>query len=449
MAAPDEGRFLLKGGRVLDPASGRDERADVRIEAGRITGIGPDLPGVDEGTVLDVGGLLVTPGLVDPHVHFREPGQTHKETIATGAAAAAAGGFTTVCAMPNTDPVLDSVELVRFVVERARSALAGGGARVRPIAAATMDSAGERPTDATALAAAGAVGLSDDGLPIENDGVFAEVLVRAASAGIVVADHCERCDLSAGGAMFDSPASKRLGVRGIPAEAESEAVARDLDVLRRVGGRLHVCHVSTAASVELLRRARSEGLAVTAEVTPHHLALTLDAVEEHGTAAKMNPPLATAEDRAAVRAALLDGTIDCVATDHAPHSAREKRAGLASAPFGIVGLETAFGVLHTELVLSGETDLATLVERMTVGAARALDLDAGRLEEGGPADVAVFDLDAEWTVEPRRFRSKSRNTPWAGRALVGRPVVTFVDGRVAHDERAGSKRGRKAPGRGS
>lgn len=440
-------RLVLEGGRVLDPASGRDERADVRIEDGRIVEIGPDLSGAEEGEVLDVGGLLVTPGLVDPHVHLREPGQTHKETIATGAAAAVAGGFTTVCAMPNTDPVLDSVELVRWVVERARAALADGGARVRPIAAATIDSEGERPTDATALAAAGAVALSDDGLPIEDDGVFAEVLVRTASAGLVVADHCERCDLSAGGAVFASEVARRLEVGGIPPEAESEAVARDLEMLRRVGGRLHVCHVSTAASVELLRRAKSDGLAVTAEATPHHLTLTVEAVEEFGTAAKMNPPLASAEDREAVRAALLDGTIDCVATDHAPHSAKEKKAGLATAPFGIVGLETAFGILHTELVLSGETDLATLVERMTVGAARVLDLDAGRLEEGGVADVAVFDLDQEWTVEPRHFRSKSGNTPWAGRRLVGRPVVTVVDGRVAYDDRGGAKRGRKAPGR--
>ncbi|MDX1661611.1 MAG: amidohydrolase family protein, partial [Gemmatimonadota bacterium] len=266
MPGSDPQRLLLKGGRVLDPASGRDERADVRIEGDEIVEIGPHLSGADADAVLDVGGLLVTPGLVDPHVHFREPGQTHKETIATGAVAAAAGGFTTVCTMPNTTPVLDSTELVRSVLDRARSARAGGGARVRPIAAATVGSNGERPTDMRALAAAGAVGVSDDGLPIEDDDVFAEVMVRAASAGLVVADHCERCDLSAGGAVFASELAERLEVGGIPPEAESEAVARDLDVLARVGGRLHVCHVSTAASVELVRRAKAEGLKVTAEV---------------------------------------------------------------------------------------------------------------------------------------------------------------------------------------
>lgn len=436
---PIETRILLRGGRVLDPASGTDQRADVLIVGGSVAEIGPDLAATDEGRVIDVGGLLVTPGLVDPHVHLREPGQTHKETIATGAAAAAAGGFTTVCAMPNTDPVLDTVELVREVAARGRKA---GAARVHPIAAATDGSQGERPTDAAALAAAGAVGLSDDGLPIEGDDVFAEVLVRAASAGIVVADHCEKRALSAGGAIFASKVAERAKVRGIPPEAESEAVARDLAILRRVEGRLHLCHLSTAKSVELVRKAKAEGLEVTAEATPHHLTLTVEAVRKSGADAKMNPPLASEEDRAAVRAALLDGTIDCVATDHAPHSAREKAVGLAAAPFGIVGLETAFAVLHTELVLTGEATIATLIERLTVGAARALDLDAGRLEVGGPADIAVFDLDAAWKVEPAKFRSKSRNTPWGGRRLTGQAVLTIVDGRVVYEHRAKAGRGR-------
>ncbi|MDX1622852.1 MAG: dihydroorotase [Gemmatimonadota bacterium] len=432
--SPPGRSLLLRGGRVIDPASGRDERTDVLVSGSRVEAVAPGLAARDEGEVLDVGGWLVTPGLVDPHVHFREPGQEHKETIATGAAAAAAGGYTTVCAMPNTDPVIDSPAAVRSVLDRSGAA---GAARVRPIAAATEGSAGERATDAAALADAGAVALSDDGLPIATAELLAEVLERAEESGLVVADHCEDRSLSEGGAVFETLA-ERLGVGGIPADAESVAVERDLEVLERIGGRLHLCHLSTARSIELVRRAKADGLPVTAEVTPHHLVLTARAVELAGADAKMNPPLATDEDREAVRSALGDGTADCVATDHAPHAASEKDGGLEAAPFGIVGLETAFGLLHTELVLPGELSLEVLIERMTVGPARAFGLEAGRLEPGAPADVAVFALEEEWTVDPTRFLSRSRNTPFAGWPLVGRPVVTVVGGRIVHDARRGT-----------
>lgn len=424
--------LLLRGGRVLDPAAGLDGIADLRIESGRIAEVAPRIEPASDVEILDVEGCLVTPGLIDLHVHLREPGQEAKETIATGAAAAAAGGFTTVCAMPNTDPVVDTAERVRQVVERGRTAR---GARVLPIAAATVGSLGRRPTDAGELAAAGAVAVSDDGLPIATAELLAEVLRGASAAGLVVADHCEDRDLSAGGVILAGRVADQLGVRGIHPEAESGAVARDLEVLAEAGGRLHLCHLSTSRSVQLLRAAGEKGLQVTAEACPHHLTLTTDWVPEKGALAKMNPPLATDADREAVVDALADGTIGCVATDHAPHTVAEKSRGLAGAPFGIVGLETAFGVLYTELVQGGRIALKTLIERLTWGPARAFGLVGGRVAVGDPADAAVFDLDAEWTVDPAAFRSKGRSTPWEGRRLFGRPVLTIVGGKVVFDGR--------------
>ena len=421
--------ILVRRGRIVDPAAGRDSVGDVRVREGRILEVAEDLAPCDGETVFEAAGRLVTPGLVDLHVHFREPGQEAKETIAAGAAAAAAGGYTTVCAMPNTAPVVDEPERVRFVADRGRVA---GAARVLPIAAATVGCRGERLTNFAALAKAGAVAVSDDGLPIATPELLAGALAAAREAGIVVADHCEDLWRSAGGAVWMEVA-RALGVGGIPPEAESEAVARDLEVLAASGGRLHVCHVSTAASVARIREAKRSGLGVTTEVSPHHLTLTAEAVERVGALAKMYPPLASEGDRESVVAALLDGTIDCVATDHAPHTAEEKARGLAAAPFGVVGLETAFGVLHTDLVLPGHVPLAVLIERLTSGPARAFTLPAGSLEAGAPADLAVFDLEAEWDVDPESFRSRGRNSPWAGRRLVGRPVLTLVGGRVVHD----------------
>lgn len=430
--------LLLRGARLVDPAEGLDGPADVLVRGGRIERVGvslPEGPGVE---VVDLGGMLLTPGLVDPHVHLREPGQEEKETIATGTAAAAAGGFVVVCAMPNTTPVIDSPELVRLVIDRAAEA---GPVRVHPIAAATIGSRGETPTHAAALVAAGAVAISDDGRPIPDE-VLPEVLRRARDAGVPLADHCEVLERSAGGSIFAGPLARRLGVAGIPAEAESEAVARDLAELARTGGRLHVCHVSTARSVELLRGAKVEGLAVTAEATPHHLVLTVEAVATCGADAKMNPPLATATDREAVRAALADGTIDCVATDHAPHAGAAKRRGLEDAPFGVVGLETAFALLYTDLVLNGSLPLNTLVRRLSADPARVMGIEQPRIRPGVRADLAAFDTESEWIVDPERFRSRSRNTPFAGWRLRGRPVYTLAGGRVAYDglvSRAGQR----------
>jgi dihydroorotase len=426
------GGIVLRSGRVLDPSSGRDELADVRVAGGSVIAIEKRVEPSTGDHVIELAGMLVTPGLVDPHVHLREPGGEAKETIATGASAAVAGGFTTICPMPNTQPVIDTPERVRDVVERGRSA---GMARVLPIGAATVASAGEMPTDAKSLAAAGAVAVSDDGQPIATAEMLARVLGGAARAGVVVADHCEDLGLSRGGAILTGEVADRLGVGGIPPEAESAAVERDLEVLARVGGRLHLCHLSTAESVRLVREAKQAGLPVTAEACPHHLTLTVDCTEGKGSIAKMNPPLAETADRAALVEALADGTIDCVATDHAPHTNAEKARPLGEAPFGVIGLETAFGVVYTELVERGDVGLRTLLARMTVDPARAFGIERGRLEVGAPADVAVFDLDQEWEVEPERFRSKARNTPWAGATLHGRPTLTIVAGKVVFDGR--------------
>ena len=428
--------LLLRGARLLDPTLSHDGRADVLVRDGRIDRVERSIdpgPGVQ---IIDLSGLLLTPGLIDIHVHLREPGQEAKETIATGTRAAAAGGFVAVCAMPNTAPVIDTPEMVRLVIERAAAA---GPVRVHPIAAATVGSRGERPTDVDALAGAGAVAVSDDGRPIPDESL-GPVLERARAAGIPVADHCEALDLSAGGAILSGGLAKRLGVSGIPREAESDAVARDLEILARTGGRLHVCHVSTARSVELIREGKAAGLPVTAEVAPHHLVLTVDQVERCGAQAKMNPPLAGPEDREAVRAALADGTLDCVATDHAPHTEAEKARGLGQAPFGVVGLETAFAVLYSTLVERGVLPLATLVRRLGADAARALGLEVPVVRAGARADLAVFDLETEWTIDPARFHSLGRNTPFAGWRLRGRPVITVAGGTVAYDGRAPEER---------
>ncbi|MCK5439036.1 MAG: dihydroorotase [Gemmatimonadetes bacterium] len=424
--------IVLRGGRVLDPGSERDEIADVRIAGDTVTAIEKRVEPESRDRVIELDGMLVTSGLVDPHVHLREPGGEAKETIATGAAAGVAGGFTTICAMPNTEPVIDTPERVRHVIERGRSARM---ARVLPIGAATRGSAGETPTDARSLAAAGAVALSDDGQPISTAEMLGRVLSNAARAGLVVADHCEDLRLSLGGVVRAGQVADRLGVRGIPPEAESAAVERDLEVLARVGGRLHLCHLSTTESVRLVREAKQAGLSVTAEACPHHLTLTVDCAEIHGSIAKMNPPLAETGDREALVEALADGTIDCIATDHAPHTDVEKARALGEAPFGVIGLETAFGVVYTELVERGAVGLRTLLDRMTVGPARVFGLEGGRIKVGAPADVAVFDLDQEWKVEPAEFRSKARNTPWAGARLRGQPRLTIVAGEIVFDGR--------------
>jgi dihydroorotase len=419
--------LLLRGGRVLDPGSSRDEPADVLLVDGRIEAVGTGLGTPDDAIVRDVAGRVVCPGFIDVHVHLREPGHEHKETIATGARAAAAGGFTSVCAMPNTDPPIDAPAAVGFV--RAEG-LRARAARVYPVGCISVAQKGERLTEIGEMVEAGAVAVTDDGRPVESAGLMRLALEYARSFDIPVANHCEDRTLSRGGSMNEGITSTRLGLTGIPNAAEDVMIARDLVLAELTGGRLHLQHVSTRFGVELIRRARARGVSVTAEATPHHMTLTDAAVDGYRTEAKVNPPLRSQHDVEAVIAGFMDGTLDVLATDHAPHHYDEKEQAFEDAPFGLVGLETAFAIVYTELVASGRMPLQTLLERMTSAPARAWSLPGGSLTRGAPGDVVVLDLDAAWTVDPARFISKSRNTPFAGRQLRGRAVLTIVGGEV-------------------
>jgi dihydroorotase len=430
--------LLLRGGRVIDPSRGLDQTADVLIQDGKIAAMGAGLTTLPADTeVRDVVGKVVAPGLVDVHVHLREPGNEDEETVATGARAAVAGGFTAVCAMPNTDPVTDNQAAVGFIV---RQAVRAGLARVYPIGAVSVGQRGERLAEFGEMVGAGAVAVSDDGKPVASGHLMRTALEYARTFEIPVADHCEDPSLAAGGVMHEGLVATRLGLKGIPAAAEEIMVARDILLAELTGGHVHLCHMSTRGSVDLIRRAKERGIRVTAEVTPHHLALTDHACEEYDTHAKMNPPLREAGDVAALRAALRDGVIDCIASDHAPHAYDEKEAAFDDAPFGIVGLETAFAVAYTELVAGGVLTLPQLLERMSTVPARVFKLPGGSLRESAPADICVLDVTARWTVDAAQFHSKSRNTPFQGRTLTGRPILTVVAGRVVHDAEATATR---------
>ena len=423
---------LLRGGRLIDPAAARDERSDVLLEDGRIAGTGAGLGTPEGALVIDAAGLVVCPGLIDLHVHLREPGGEHKETIASGARAAAAGGFTAVCAMPNTDPPIDDPAAVGFV--RA-AGLRAGGARVYPVGCISMGQKGERLAEVGEMVGEGAVAISDDGRPVSDAGLMRLALAYARTFGIPVAAHCEELALSRGGSMNEGLVSTRLGLIGVPAAAEEVMIARDLILAEITGGHLHIQHVSTRRGVDLIRAARARGLRVSAEGTPHHFTLTDEAVEGYRTDAKVNPPLRTADDVDAVLQGVADGTLDVIATDHAPHHYDEKEQAFEDAPMGLVGLETALGLALTRLVHPGHMTLPALIERMSTAPARAFGLPGGSLASGEPADVTVFDPAADWTVDPARFLSKSRNTPFTGMPLRGRPVLTFVGGEIVWDGR--------------
>ena len=421
---------LLRGGRVIDPARGVDQVADVLIQDGKIAATGTGLGTPDGAEVRVVSGLVVVPGLVDVHVHLREPGNEDEETVASGARAAVAGGFTAVCAMPNTDPVTDNQAAVGFIV---RQSVRAGLARVYPIGAVSVGQKGEQLAEFGEMVGAGAVAVSDDGRPVVSGHLMRTALEYARTFGIPVADHCEEPTLAAGGAMHEGLVSARLGLKGIPAAAEEIMVARDILLAELTGGHVHLCHMSTRGSVELIRRAKERGLAVTAEVTPHHLTLTDAACERYDTHAKMNPPLRERPDVDALRGALKDGVIDCVASDHAPHAYDEKEAAFDDAPFGIIGLETAFAVLHTELVQQGVLTLPELIARMSTAPARLFHLPGGTLAPGSPGDVCVLDVRTPWVVRAAELHSKSRNSPFTGKEVVGRAAVTLVAGRVVHE----------------
>jgi len=425
--------LVLRGGRILDPSRGMDMIGDVVIQDGVIVHSGARSGHPDEAEVIACEGLYVSPGFVDVHCHLREPGREDVETIATGARAAAAGGFTAVCAMPNTDPVTDNQAAVGFVVRQGQAANA---ARVYPIGAISVGQKGGALAEVGEMVGAGAVAISDDGKPVVSAQLMRTALEYTRRFAIPVVDHCEEPTLSAGGAMNEGIVSARLGLKGIPSEAEEIMVIRDILLARRTGGHVHIAHASTKGSVELLRWGKERGIRVTAEVCPHHLSLTEHAVDGYNTNAKMNPPLRTLEDVEALQGALRDGTIDVVATDHAPHHYDEKEREFADAPNGIVGLETALAVVVTTLCEKGILSYPELVERMAVRPARLFNLPGGTLARGAPADITVFDPTRQWTVDPSRFLSKGRNTPYAGRTLRGLAIYTVVGGRIVHREPA-------------
>jgi len=422
--------LLLQGGRVIDPSREVDQVADVLIQDGKVAAVGRNLGANTEWDIRNVAGKIVAPGLVDLHVHLREPGNEDEETVASGARAAAAGGFTAICAMPNTDPVTDNQAAVGFIVRQSGRA---GLARVHPIGAVSLGQRGERLAEFGEMVGAGAVAVSDDGRPVASSHLMRTALEYARTFGIPVADHCEDPTLAAGGVMHEGLVATRLGLKGIPAAAEEIMVARNVLLAELTGGHVHLCHMSTRGAVAIIREAKERGIQVTAEVTPHHLTLTDFACEEYDTHAKMNPPLRESADIEALQGALKDGVIDCIASDHAPHAYDEKEAAFDDAPFGIVGLETAFAVAHTELVGAGTFTLPELIRRMSTEPARVFHLPGGTLQEGAVADVTVLDPAAKWTVDPTAFHSKSRNTPFAGRALTGRAILTIVAGALVHD----------------
>jgi dihydroorotase len=421
-------RMLLRGGRVIDPAQGLDAALDVMVSDGAIDEVAPHLA-TRGAQVVDLKGLVVCPGFIDVHVHLREPGREDKETIASGTRAAAAGGFTAVCAMPNTTPVNDTAGITRAILEKARNE---GVVRVYPIGAITRGQRGEELAEYGDLREAGCVAISDDGHPVASARVMRRALEYAKAFGLTVIDHCEEPTLSERTCMNEGPVSTHLGLRGVPAAGEAMMVERDVLLAELTAGRVHVAHLSAAASVDAVRRGKARGVSVTAEATPHHLFLTDEAVRETGydTNTKMNPPLRSEADRQAVIAGLRDGTIDCIATDHAPHTVDDKKVEFDQAANGVVGLETAVPLCLDGLLGKGLLDLPRLVALLSTNPARVLGLPGGTLAPGSPADLTVLDLSRKRQVDPARFESRSRNTPFAGWILKGWPAMTVVGGRV-------------------
>ncbi|HEX5473526.1 MAG TPA: dihydroorotase [Vicinamibacterales bacterium] len=424
--------LLLKGGRLVDPANGRDGAFDVAIEGGRVVRIGRDLP-ADGAEVLELQpGWIVAPGLIDIHVHFREPGQEQKETIATGAASAVAGGFTAVACMPNTDPVNDHPGVTELILRKAAAARL---ARVYPIGAVSIGSRGEQLAELGAQQAAGCVAFSDDGRPVATALLMRRALEYAGMLGVPVIDHCEEPSLKGEGVAHEGYHAAALGLRGIPGIAESIMVERDVALAEMTGAPVHIAHMSARQSLRAVRDGKARGVRVTCEVTPHHFTLTDESLEEpvrYDTNVKMNPPLREAADREAMLEGLADGSIDVIATDHAPHHADEKLVEFDRAPFGIVGLETAVPLVFDRLVHGGRLGVRRAIELMSVNPARVLGLRGGSLAEGEPADVSILAPDARVTIAASALKSKSKNTPFDGWTLRGTVAATIVDGRLVY-----------------
>ena len=420
--------FVIRGGTVVDPANRLHGRCDVVVRDGVIAAVEADTAAVHDAESFDARGCLVVPGLIDIHVHLREPGYEYKETVESGTRAAVAGGFTSVACMANTNPVNDSAAVTDYIRERAAAA---GLARVYPIGAVSKGLNGEELAEIGEMHRSGIVAVSDDGMPITNGGLMRRALEYAAMFNLPVIVHEEDRSIGGDGVMNEGALSLRLGLKGTPAAAEEAMVARDIALLERTGGRLHIAHLSTAGSVASVRAAKQRGLAVSAEVSPHHFTLTEDAVDGYNTNAKMNPPLRTSRDVAAVRQGLADGTIEVIATDHAPHHRDEKEVEFDQAANGIVGLETALP-LALRLVDEAQIPLETIVAALTINPARVLSLPHGTLSVGAPADVTVIDPKRQWTVTATHFRSKSRNTPFEGMQMQGQAVLTMVGGRIVY-----------------
>lgn len=419
-------KLLIKGGLVVDPVAGNVSKKDILVVEGKIAATGKN---ISQGgaKIIDAAGRLVAPGLIDMHVHLREPGFEAKETIYTGTRAAARGGFTSVACMPNTNPVIDNAALVTSIINRARS---GGLVHVYPVGAITRGSKGEELAEMGDMAEAGAAAFSDDGMPVMNSGLMRKAMQYARMLGVTIISHSEEKSLSAGGCMHEGYISTILGLKGIPACAEEVMVARDILLAEETGCRVHIAHVSTAGSVRLLKEAKARDVRVSAEAAPHHFTLTDEAVMGFDKFTKVNPPLRTGDDVAAVRQGLADGTIDVIATDHAPHTAEEKDVEYERAPFGMVGLETAVGLVWTELVNTGVLTPLQAVTCMTLNPARILGIAKGTLETGADADITIIDPELAGEVDPAMFASKGRNTPFAGRMLKGLPWLTMVGGRI-------------------
>ena len=424
-------KLLIQKGRLVDPVGGIGGIMDILIEDGKLAVIGSDLRDQDA-QVIDARGLTVCAGLVDMHVHLREPGLEYKEDISTGTAAAARGGITSVACMPNTKPAVDNPEQVRYVLRRAAESC---GVRVWPIGAVTVGEKGETLTDGQALKEAGAVALSDDGMPIQNANLMRDALIRAKRLGLTILSHCEDADMVRNYAVNEGRVSRALGLPGRPAIAEELMVMRDAMLSEETGAAVHICHISTAGSVDIVRQFKKKGVHITCETCPQYFSLTEDEVLTQGTMARVNPPLRTRQDVEAIIAGLKDGTIDAIATDHAPHSAQEKAKPLAEAPSGMVGLETSLGATLTALYHTGEMDLSDILKKMTFNPACILGIPKGRLSLGGEADFTIFDPNETWTVDPEQFASKGRNTPFAGRELKGKVKYTIVGGKIVYEDR--------------